>query len=218
MTIQKYYRPSGSSVQKLGVVPDIIIPSFSEVEERGEAYARNVLPHDIIREAEGFEPKEREPLHIARLKNLSHARLAKDQDFKYLAEDIAREKKRNEENQVSVNIETRRAEAKEREEIRKERNEERRKRFALVEEADKKAFKVYRLTLDDVKAEELPLLDRKQAEERHFRMLKDKFDDLEDSPEWPSGIDSVKREGLHILRDLAESLKEDHVVVAPEEE
>ena len=218
LTIQKYYRPSGSSVQKEGVVPDIIIPSFSEVEERGEAYTRNALPHDIIREAEGFVPMEREALAIGQLKKLSEERRKKDQDFKYLAEDITREKKRNEENKISVNIETRRAEAREREERRKARDEERRKRFAEMEEADKKAFKVYRLTLDDLKTEELPILNRKEMEERHFRMFKDKFDDLEDSPEWPSGIDSVKREGLSILRDLTDAGNKDRVVVVPKEE
>ena len=218
LTIQKYYRPSGSSVQKLGVVPDIVLPSYSDVEERGEAYARNVLPHDIIREAEDFVPMDRDLLHFAELIKLSEGRRAEDQDFKYLAEDIARTKKRNEENKVSVNIETRRAEAKEREERRKARNEERRERFAKVEEADKKTFKVYRLTLDDLKADKLPLLDRKEAEERHFRMLKDKFDDLEDSLDWPSGIDSVKREGLHILRDLTETVKKNRVVVVPKDD
>ena len=101
---------------------------------------------------------------------------------------------------------------------REARNQERRERFAKVEEADKKTFKVYRLTLDDLKAEKLPLLDRKEAEERHFRMLKDKFDDLEDSLDWPSGIDSVKREGLQILRDLTGMVKKNRVVVVPRED
>ena len=218
MTIQKYYRPSGSSVQKLGVVPDIVLPSYSDADERGEAYARNVLPHDVIREAEDFVPMKRDPLYIDQLTKLSETRRAGDQDFNYLTEDIARAKKRNEENEVSVNIETRRAEAKEREERRKARNEERRERFAKIEEADKKAFKVYRLTLEDLTADKLPLLDRKEAEERHFRMLKDKFDDLEDSLDWPSGIDSVKREGLHILRDLTETVEKNRVVVVPKKE
>ncbi|MDA7882552.1 carboxy terminal-processing peptidase, partial [Akkermansiaceae bacterium] len=218
LTIQKYYRPSGSSVQKIGVIPDIVLPSFSDVDERGEAYERNVLPHDIIRQAEGFKPKNREPLHIAELTKLSELRRANDQDFKYLAEDIARAKKQNEENKVSVNIETRRAEAKEREERRKKRNEERAQRFSAIEEADKKDFKVYRLTLDDLKADKLPLLDRKEAEERHFRMLKDDLDDLDDSLEWPSGIDSVKREGLHILRDLTNAVKKNRMVVVPKKE
>jgi polynucleotide 5'-kinase involved in rRNA processing len=146
---------------------------------------------------------------------LSELRRANDQDFKYLAEDIVRAKKQNEENIVSVNIETRRAEAKEREERRKKRNEERAQRFSAIEEADKKDFKVYRLTLDDLKADKLPLLDRKEAEERHFRMLKDDLDDLDDSLEWPSGIDSVKREGLHILRDLTNAVKKNRMVVVP---
>jgi len=218
LTIQKYYRPSGISVQKLGVVPDIILPSYSDVEERGEAYARNVLPHDVIRGAQDFNPGDRGPLFIDELKKLSEVRRANDQDFNYLAEDIARTKKRNEENKVSVNIETRRAEAKEREERRKMRHEERSERFAKIEDADKKAFKVYRLTLDDLGVDQLPLLDRKEAEERHFRMLKDEFDDLDDSLDWPSGIDSVKREGLNVLRDLSDSVKKNRVVVVPKKE
>jgi carboxyl-terminal processing protease len=37
-----------------------------------------------------------------------------------------------------------------------------------------------------------------------MRRAKDETDDLDDTPLWPSGLDPVKRESLHVLADLVE--------------
>ncbi|MGC4016686.1 MAG: hypothetical protein QM755_19550 [Luteolibacter sp.] len=37
-----------------------------------------------------------------------------------------------------------------------------------------------------------------------MRKAKDKTEDLDDTPRWPSGMDPVKREGLMILKDLVD--------------
>lgn len=48
LTIAKYYRVNGGSVQNLGVVPDIEFPSFIEANEFGESSEPNALPWDKI--------------------------------------------------------------------------------------------------------------------------------------------------------------------------
>jgi carboxyl-terminal processing protease len=49
LTIAKFYRISGSSTQKRGVEPDILLPSGARSDESGEAAADNALPWDEIR-------------------------------------------------------------------------------------------------------------------------------------------------------------------------
>src|SRR5206468_8074211 len=49
LTIKKFYRASGESTQKKGVVPDIILPSIaSESKDIGEAALENPMPWDTI--------------------------------------------------------------------------------------------------------------------------------------------------------------------------
>ena len=40
-----------------------------------------------------------------------------------------------------------------------------------------------------------------------MREAKDGVKDLDETPEWPSGLDPIKREGIHILSDLVEATK-----------
>ena len=91
-TIQKFYRVSGSSTQKLGVEPDIVLPSLTDALEIGEAYLKHPLDHDLIREAPNFKPRERDDLFIPMLKERNEARVKKAQDFQYIVDDVARTK------------------------------------------------------------------------------------------------------------------------------
>ena len=207
LTIQKYYRPSGSSVQIEGVVPDIKLPAVTDVLEVGEAHAKHALAHDLIRPSSDFAPFTSGHLHLEELKKRSAARVAKNQEYEYLREDRARVKKQLEENAVSLNKAKRKAESAENEARRKARNKERRVRFAEIEAKDDKTIKVYRLSLEDLEAESLPVLNLKDEDERHMRRAKDDLEELDDTPEWPSGIDAGKREGLSVMRDLIELQK-----------
>ncbi len=202
LTIQKYYRPSGSSTQNDGVVPDVHLPAITDVLEVGEAYARHALAHDVIKPASNFKPLAKDNLPIKTLVAKSEARLKEDKDFQYAREDMARIKKRIQENRISLNKAERKAETEVNEARRKGRNRERRTRFAELEEKDKKSFAIYRLTLDDLETEELPEVNREEDDQRHMRVAKDDLEDLDDTPEWPSGLDAVKREGLQVLLDL----------------
>ena len=129
-------------------------------------------------------------------------------DFGYITKDVERTKKRIEENLVSLNRATREQELKESEERRDTRNEERRKRFAQIESADAKSMNFFRLTLDDLESEKLEKVDRQRDAEAHMSVAKDKVADLDDTPEWPSGLDIVKRESISILSDLIQFTKE----------
>lgn len=207
LTIQKFYRVAGSSTQKKGVVPDIVLPSVRDALEVGEQYADHALAHDKIRRARDFQPFKRENLFIAMLEEKSVERIKANQDFAYVVEDTERLEERMKENKTSLNIETRRKEIAEADTRRKKRNAERIKRFAAMKEADEKAFKSYRLTLDDVDLETLPEVDLEDDAQRHMRQAEDAVADLDDTPKWPSGLDATKREGLAILRDLIKAVE-----------
>lgn len=207
LTTQKYYRPSGSSVQIEGVVPDIKLPAVTDVLEVGEAHAKHALAHDLIRPSSDFKPFTSGHLFLDELKKRSVARVSSNQEYKYLNEDRDRIKQQLEENSISLNKRKRKAENEENESRRKARNKERRVRFSKIEEQDDKEIKIYRLSLEDLKAEPLPELNLKDEDERHMRRAKDDLAELDDTPEWPSGIDAGKRESLAVMRDLIELQK-----------
>lgn len=207
LTIQKFYRVAGSSTQRLGVVPDIVVPSIRDALEVGEKYAKHALAHDRIRAAPEFAPLKRQNLFLSMLEEKSKKRIAESRDFIYTLEDEKKLEDRMKDNVVSLNLEKRKVELAEADAERKARNLERGERFVKMEEADRKAFQVYRLTLDDVSEKELPLVDRKADSERHMRRAADELADLNDTPEWPSGIDPIKREGFEVLRDLVGAIQ-----------
>ncbi len=205
VTIQKFYRPSGSSTQNRGVVPDIILPSLSDALEIGEAYLDRALDHDIIRPAPGFEPLEKKNLFIPHLKEESSERIKESKDFAYIMEDVMKERNRCRENSVSLNIEERREELAEADERQHERNAERRKRFAEMAAEDRRTKKFYRLTLDQIENEEpLQEIDPAQEAEDYMRRAENKTEQLDDTPEWPSHLDPFEREGLEILGGLVD--------------
>ncbi len=86
-TMAKFYRVSGGSTQKKGVTPDIVLPSFTDYMELGEAHLPHVMPWDEIA-----------PLHVERtvdvmrfrgpLRVRSERRRARDPEFQALVTDI----------------------------------------------------------------------------------------------------------------------------------
>ncbi len=205
VTIQKFYRPSGSSTQKLGVVPDIILPSLTDALEIGEAYLDHPLEHDMIRKAPDFSPLKKDQLFVPRLKELSNARVTQSKDFSYVIEDITKTKARIRENKVSLNLDQRKKELAEIELQQRQRNEERRSRFTAAEKDDKTNLEFSKLTLDDVeKGGDLRPFDPSKENNEYMRRAKDATAELDDTPQWPSGLDPHKREGIMILGDLVE--------------
>jgi carboxyl-terminal processing protease len=205
VTIQKFYRPSGSSTQMQGVVSDIALPSVIDALDVGEAYLDHALPHDRIRRAAEFRPLDAQNLFLPTLKEKSQKRVSQCNDFQYIIEDVIETKERIQSNELPLNIEKRRALLAKSDEKAKVRNAERKARFEITKAADRKKFTFHPIKLDDLDAN-LPLRPIDPDAERgdFMRRAKSETEDLDDTPEWPSGLDPVKREGLMVLGDLVE--------------
>ena len=205
VTIQKFYRPSGSSTQMDGVVPQVVIPSLSDALEIGEAYLDHPLPHDRIRPAPDFKPLAPEGLFIPRLNELSRNRINACKDFTYLIEDVTKAKNRIKANQLSLNKAAREKELEESDALQKSRNVERRERFAKMGEEDAKTMVFYKLRLEDLETNgELKSYNPAAENVEFMRRAKDATADLDETPKWPSGIDPLKRESLAVLKDLVD--------------
>lgn len=213
VTIQKFYRPSGSSTQKEGVVPNIVLPSIMDALDVGEAHLDNALPHDRIRPAADFRAFDEIDLFLPKLKELSRERVGACGDFSYVIEDIMKTKERVKANKVSLNKVEREKELAEADAQRKERNAERRVRFDKLAEDDAKNFVFYKITLDDLeKNEDLKSYDPSKEEESNMRRAVDETENLDDTPKWASSLNAEKREALYILKDLVELTESAKVV------
>jgi carboxyl-terminal processing protease len=148
LTIRKFYRASGASTQRDGVVPDVILPSINNHREIGESALDNPMPPDEIPSAR-YETLNRVEPYLARLRKSSEERIKTDQDFAYLLEDIELFKKALENKSVSLNEEQRRSEKTEKE----ARDAARKKERQARKEPD---WKLYEITLKDTELPGLP--------------------------------------------------------------
>lgn len=203
LTIQTFFRINGDSTQLKGVVPDIRLPSTLDVAEIGEEALRNPLDVEPIPPAQ-YAPYFEEPLPIETLQKASESRVASDQSFAYVLEDIAREQKRLDENAASLNMEKRKAETEEREKRNEARKQERIERFARVREEEKDLFTLYTFTQSNVESEELTLKADMSEEELSgmSRGTADEEDEEEKALEYPHLLDPYERETIRIVQDL----------------
>ncbi|MDB6031914.1 MAG: peptidase [Verrucomicrobiales bacterium] len=109
VTIEKFYRPGGSSTQLKGVEADIVIPSMTSQAETGEAALANPLGWDSIRPAE-FEMLNRTQPYVQELKKRSAHRVEQSEEFSLLRGEITRYRDFMAKNTVSLNEEQRRKE------------------------------------------------------------------------------------------------------------
>jgi carboxyl-terminal processing protease len=126
LTIAKYYRIDGNSTQRMGVIPDILFPSYIDAKDFGESNEPSALKWDKIEPAE-YELFYELFLIIPELQKLSKQRRETDLEFEYYREDIEEFKKSIKDKYVSLNEDVRREEKEEREEKRFQRENERRK-------------------------------------------------------------------------------------------
>jgi carboxyl-terminal processing protease len=139
------------------------------------------------------------------LKELSANRIKASKDFSYVIEDVMKAKDRIKANRLSVNKKEREKELAESDTLQKERNAERRTRFAKTVDEDKKSLKFYKLTLDDLASGgAVRPYDPSEENADFMRRAKDETEDLDETPKWPTGLDPLKRESLYVLRDLVE--------------
>jgi carboxyl-terminal processing protease len=102
ITVQKFYRISGGSTQKKGVIPDVVLPSILDYLEIGESSLPNCLPWDEIQKASYTRFNLVAP-HLPEIQKRSGERVAKSTDFSYVREDIDLRKKKIAEKEISLN-------------------------------------------------------------------------------------------------------------------
>ncbi|EKO3513538.1 carboxy terminal-processing peptidase [Vibrio fluvialis] len=138
-TIQKFYRIDGGSTQNKGVIPDIAFPTAVDAAETGESMESNALPWDSIDKAK-YEKLHDFHKMITALIAEHQARIAKDMEFSFIQQDIAKYKAEKDDNYLSLNEKVRKAQSEKSDQERLDRINARQKAMG------KKEFK----TLQDV--------------------------------------------------------------------
>lgn len=110
LTIGKFYRPSGASTQLKGVVPDIILPSETDLPDFGESNFPNALPWDVLPPATYAQAKMIRPVVLTDLRKKSAARVQAEPGFRLMREKLAIMEKNAEAKSISLNEANRRRE------------------------------------------------------------------------------------------------------------
>ena len=126
LTIAQFFRVAGGSTQNKGVVPDIAFPVTVDASEYGESTYDNALPWTRIASVPHTQYGNFAPL-LPKLETLHQARIAKDVEFQWQEEDVARFKAERDKKYLSLNEGERRAEKEKLDAIRKGRQEERKR-------------------------------------------------------------------------------------------
>lgn len=149
ITKAKFYRASGASTQLKGVLSDIVLPSkWNYAKDIGEEAYDSALPYDTIASAR-YEKWDNVQPYLSDLMRLSSQRIATNQDFAYIREDIEQFRKYQALNAVSLNEKKRIQEWEEDDARQRARDKER-----LARKASESV--VYDLTLKDVNQPGLP--------------------------------------------------------------
>jgi carboxyl-terminal processing protease len=117
VTIRKFYRPSGASMQLRGVASDIVLPSPSGVGRVGESTLDDALAWDSVAPA-AYRRLDRVRPYLEALRRLSAHRVATDPALRDLQAQIARLGERLAARSISLNEGQRRAQLAKQEEER----------------------------------------------------------------------------------------------------
>lgn len=142
VTTGKLYRPSGASTQLKGVVPDIILPSESDLPAIGESKLPNALPWDFLPPTIYTKLDALRPV-LTGLREQSQARVAADPGFRLVREELAMADKNEESKSLSLNEADRRRAKTQADEIGAEM-----KKVILINAA--RTLPAYNVTLDEV--------------------------------------------------------------------
>lgn len=203
VTTQKFYRVGGASTQLKGVASDIVLPTVTAGLRIGEGEQDYAMPYDEIPRAGGYVKSSRISRILPELMARSQARTSQDKDMQYTREDIERARERQEKNVVSLNKAEREAENTQLLERKKAIDAERKVRYEKMAAEDEKKMTIYRLKLSDVKAARLPIAS-KDDDDEYMDENKDPEEELTETPEYPSKLDPVLREALHIVKDMVD--------------
>ena len=198
LTVSKFYRVVGSTTQKQGVTPDLILPSPYDYMEIGEATLPNCLEADHT-EKLNYRRVNRVAGRVEPLTKLSNGRVKGDQDFAYILEDIETLKKRLKDKSISLN-ETKRLTEKDEEKAKRDNRKKERKTRGDTKES------VFDLTIKMIKTD-TKLGDEIENEEKPIRLEETPEDgEVEEEEEDQPKLDPHMRETLHILHDYIKLL------------
>jgi carboxyl-terminal processing protease len=203
VTIAKFYRIAGSSTQRQGVTPDVVLPSRYDAMKIGERHLKYPLPYDTI-PALKFDMADSHPLPAKDLASRSAARIEKDPDMAFIRDYVKRTREMLDKNLLSLNEKKRHEEDDANEARSKAYKEDRKKRVA---EANKVAdpFKVFPITLENAGDAQLkPDSEVKKEKQISLNDDDDGEADANDESLFPHSFDPGKIEALNIARDLVE--------------
>ncbi len=107
ITRSKFYRISGESTQHRGVLPDIDFPDLYDVsDDIGEAALDSALPWDTIETTSFYRPYANLQPILPALVSRHQERLQNDPDFNYIEAQISRALENQEDNTLSLNMDT----------------------------------------------------------------------------------------------------------------
>ncbi len=109
VTIGKYYRVTGDSVQNRGVMPDVDLPSLISTTEVGESTRDSALPWDRIAGAD-FQPSRSITTDLAAIRASHAKRIATDPDMRALVGEVAAFEALRADKTTSLRLATRKAE------------------------------------------------------------------------------------------------------------
>lgn len=130
LTVAKFYRINGKSTQRLGVKPDIELPSYFLPEEFGESSEPAALPFDEISKL-NYEQYGDIQKFIPDLIKKHNQRTENDPDFQHLIDQIKEYRESRNQTMVSLNEEVRRRQKEADEERKFQRENELRKKKGL---------------------------------------------------------------------------------------
>jgi carboxyl-terminal processing protease len=216
ITIRKFYRVSGASTQLKGVVPDIILPDVLNYDEDiGETSLENPLPWDTIR-GEKYDKFNMVQPYVDGLRKNSDARIATNQDFAYIQQDIEQFKKLQADRTVSLN---------EREQIKEQETNQARQK-ARDQERQSRApsgLKIYEITVENADQPGLPpalgatntvaLAGTRQAIDATSSQVKFGSPSLNPTKNAPPALDPRLNETANILQDYISAMPASHPLV-----
>jgi carboxyl-terminal processing protease len=148
LTIQKFYRVSGSSTQHKGVTPDVSLPSALSADQYGESANLSALPWDVIKSTSYQKTLDVSDKLISKLNQLYQERLKTDPSLKKYFSDTEDLKKNLAQTKVSLNENIRKIE---------------------IAEAEKKKTTSDKLDTQLTTKEGLPASDLQKLEDEYLR-------------------------------------------------
>ncbi|MDG2212409.1 MAG: carboxy terminal-processing peptidase, partial [Verrucomicrobiota bacterium] len=185
---------NGSTTQRDGVTPDIVLPSLLDYIGTSEGDLPRALESDKIAGAK-YDSLDQVSSFFTSLRRASAQRITSDQDYKYILEDINRAKERKADPSVSLNEQERLKERTQNKSRSENRNKERAKRSLPAEEYYEISLKIAE-TNKPLKKLDPP----KPIKESNETANPTPPDTSEDQNTF--NLDPELRENLHILSDF----------------